>query len=111
MKRLIAEGVKVQTCVTSPPYWGLRDYGIPPTIWGGDPLCDHDFNVEQIQTEIGRGNWTQAVNGRREAQGSVDEFREPLRSTQERGFCQRCGAWLGCFGLEPTPQLFVESTQ
>ena len=27
MKRLIDEGVKVQTCVTSPPYWGLRDYG------------------------------------------------------------------------------------
>ncbi|MNW38779.1 DNA methylase [compost metagenome] len=21
------------TCVTSPPYWGLRDYGIPPTEW------------------------------------------------------------------------------
>ena len=20
-------------CVTSPPYWGLRDYGIPPTKW------------------------------------------------------------------------------
>jgi DNA modification methylase len=19
----------VQTCVTSPPYWGLRDYGVP----------------------------------------------------------------------------------
>ena len=27
MRRLIAEGVKVQTCVTSPPYFGLRDYG------------------------------------------------------------------------------------
>tara|TARA_R110000787_G_scaffold192709_1_gene304241 strand:- start:511 stop:1422 length:912 start_codon:yes stop_codon:yes gene_type:complete len=27
MKRLISDGVKVQTCVTSPPYWGLRDYG------------------------------------------------------------------------------------
>jgi DNA modification methylase len=27
MRQLIAEGVKVQTCVTSPPYWGLRDYG------------------------------------------------------------------------------------
>jgi DNA modification methylase len=23
----------VQCCVTSPPYWGLRDYGIPPTSW------------------------------------------------------------------------------
>jgi site-specific DNA-methyltransferase (adenine-specific) len=22
------------TCVTSPPYWGLRDYGLPPTDWG-----------------------------------------------------------------------------
>jgi DNA modification methylase len=20
-------------CVTSPPYWGLRDYGIPPSVW------------------------------------------------------------------------------
>lgn len=27
MKRWADEGVKVQTCVTSPPYFGLRDYG------------------------------------------------------------------------------------
>lgn len=27
MRQLIAEGVKVQTCITSPPYFGLRDYG------------------------------------------------------------------------------------
>jgi DNA modification methylase len=27
MKQLISDGVKVQMCVTSPPYWGLRDYG------------------------------------------------------------------------------------
>lgn len=26
MQRLIDEGVKVQSCVTSPPYWGLRNY-------------------------------------------------------------------------------------
>lgn len=29
MRKLIAQGVKVQTCVTSPPYFGLRDYGHP----------------------------------------------------------------------------------
>jgi len=30
MRDLIAQGVKVQMCVTSPPYWGgLRDYGHP----------------------------------------------------------------------------------
>jgi DNA modification methylase len=27
MRRWATEGVKVQTCVTSPPYFGLRDYG------------------------------------------------------------------------------------
>ena len=27
MRRWAAEGVKAQTCVTSPPYFGLRDYG------------------------------------------------------------------------------------
>jgi DNA modification methylase len=29
MRDLIARGTKVQTVVTSPPYWGLRDYGVP----------------------------------------------------------------------------------
>lgn len=28
MRKLIAEGVKVQMCVTSPPYYGLRNYGV-----------------------------------------------------------------------------------
>lgn len=31
MPTLAAESFN--TCVTSPPYWGLRDYGIPPTVW------------------------------------------------------------------------------
>jgi len=29
MRSLIEDGIKVQTCVTSPPYFGLRDYGHP----------------------------------------------------------------------------------
>lgn len=38
LRRMIADGVQVQTVVTSPPYWGLRDYGcagqigLEPTI-------------------------------------------------------------------------------
>ena len=31
----------VDCCVTSPPYWGLRDYGIPAQLWDGDPACRH----------------------------------------------------------------------
>ena len=29
-----------RTCVTSPPYYGLRDYGTATWI-GGDPNCNH----------------------------------------------------------------------
>ena len=29
-----------RTCVTSPPYYGLRDYGTATWI-GGDPNCKH----------------------------------------------------------------------
>lgn len=28
LQQLAADGVRVQTCVTSPPYFGLRDYGV-----------------------------------------------------------------------------------
>lgn len=30
----------VHCCVTSPPYWGLRDYGLA-TWQGGDAMCEH----------------------------------------------------------------------
>lgn len=40
MDQWISEGVKVQTCVTSPPYFGLRDYGTS-TWLGGDASCQH----------------------------------------------------------------------
>ena len=32
IRSLIADGVKVQCIVTSPPYWGLRDYGVQEQI-------------------------------------------------------------------------------
>lgn len=39
MRQLASEGVKVQTCVTSPPYFGLRDYGHPGQL-GLEPTPD-----------------------------------------------------------------------
>ncbi len=32
LRRWAAEGIRAQTCVTSPPYFGLRDYGHPGQI-------------------------------------------------------------------------------
>ena len=37
------EAGSVQCCVTSPPYWGLRDYGLEPVVWDGDPECEHQW--------------------------------------------------------------------
>jgi DNA modification methylase len=40
MRQMAKDGIKVQTCITSPPYYGLRDYGT--ASWeGGDINCDH----------------------------------------------------------------------
>jgi len=98
----------VNCCTTSPPYWGLRDYKIPPQAWGGDPAHEHVWNLKRVATEVGKGNWSQGTNGRGELQpGGVDVKREPIRGEVQTGFCE-CGAWLGCFGLEPTPELYVE---
>ena len=41
------EAGSIQTCVTSPPYWGLRSYSTDPQIWGGNVNCDHDWQVER----------------------------------------------------------------
>lgn len=89
----------IQCCVTSPPYWGLRAYKTSPQIWGGDPDCSHTWG-EDIRTP-----WAGQVpgpNGGRK-NGSHSRYRQKYTGP----FCQRCGAWRGELGLEPTPELYV----
>jgi DNA modification methylase len=44
----------VQTCITSPPYWGLRDYGTGTWI-GGDQDCSHK-NYKSVQRGTSHGH-------------------------------------------------------
>lgn len=88
----------VHCCVTSPPYWGLRDYGLPPSIWGGDPKCAHEWGDELPGDNRGGSGTPTDKNGRGENYG---------RNAARGCWCQ-CGAWKGSLGLEPTPQLFVD---
>jgi DNA methylase len=85
----------VDCCVTSPPYWGLRDYGTG--LWeGGDPNCDHTVS-------LGDGG-----------AAPVDErvaFRTGKQYTHQKvagNVCQ-CGAQRTDrqLGLEPTPDEYV----
>ncbi len=48
MKRWIAEGVKVQTCITSPPYFGLRDYGHEGQIGLESEVGDYVRNLVDV---------------------------------------------------------------
>ena len=41
----------VDCCVTSPPYYGLRDYGTAEWL-GGDPNCDHKGNPFATKANI-----------------------------------------------------------
>lgn len=42
------------TAVTSPPYYGLRDYGLSPVSWGGKDSCSHEVTN---QTCVRCGAW------------------------------------------------------
>lgn len=35
----------IQACITSPPYFGQRDYDVPYTLWGGSGDCQHEWEI------------------------------------------------------------------
>jgi DNA modification methylase len=92
----------VHCCVTSPPYYGLRDYGT--ASWdGGDPDCEH----EAIGRAADKVQWDGSLAGpgnRPRALGA------PHRGGGDPHAC-RCGAVRldQQIGLEPTVDDFIES--
>lgn len=90
-------------CVpTSPPYWGLRDYGLPPRVWGGEEGCRHVWGDELSQHQRGQVGGNSTLDGGLQAGGDGR-----LQKARQGQFCQRCGAWRGCLGLEPSIELYV----
>ena len=99
----------VHCCITSPPYWGLRDYGVSESAWGGDPQHRHLWGSEVLVSatnHVDKRRWQHARNGRGEEQ-PIEELPggQQQRIVQGR-FCT-CGAWRGALGLEPTPGMYV----
>lgn len=87
----------VRCCITSPPYYGLRDYGTGH--WeGGDPNCKH--HGEPMQT---RAFLNQNTNGYcdRKAQENYQPFKH---------VCPLCGAVRvdSQIGLEDTPEAYIK---
>ena len=85
----------VDCVVTSPPYWGLRDYGT--ASWeGGDESCDHLAIPHRTQT-----GFNERWHGKEFASNKQGSLREPYK-----GSCGKCGAVRKDqqLGLEETPE-------
>lgn len=86
----------VHCIITSPPYWGLRDYGTGRWV-GGDAECDHKKHP-QPSSERPRGALT----------GSLSYI--DAGHVNHQTICPSCGAVRidDQIGLEPTPDLYVQ---
>jgi len=94
LSELPAESAR--TCITSPPYFGLRDYGT--ATWdGGDTDCDHLGKPMATKANINRNCGT----GNDVKNATAREF---FRET-----CGKCGATRidSQIGLEDTPDAYV----
>ena len=91
------EDQSINTCITSPPYWGLRDYGTGEWI-GGDPNCPH-MRTTKISKDTSTGHKAMFE------QGNV------VGDAIYKNECPKCGAIRqdNQLGLEETPEEFVEN--
>ena len=91
----------IDCCVTSPPYWGLRDYGLPKSVWGGIESCCHSWENTILKRDSGKNT------------GNNTDWHRPSREfipeDSKSRLCIKCGAWYGCLGLEPTHLMFIEN--
>lgn len=115
LPQLPAESVSCVTC--SPPYWGLRDYGIEPVIWDGNkefyseslkkfiPMnCKHDFGeYDSKLLHENRQNLDGGTLGNPKYRKNLHGF-----GKAKAGFCSKCNAWRGSLGLEPTFELYIK---
>tara|TARA_R100000654_G_scaffold74199_1_gene108091 strand:- start:1316 stop:2404 length:1089 start_codon:yes stop_codon:yes gene_type:complete len=86
----------IQCVVTSPPYWGLRDYGTATWI-GGDKDCNH-FRDNHVSNSCTTGH-----NNSQKSGGVADSIYKKI--------CKKCGAKRKDeqLGLEETPEEYVEN--
>ncbi len=103
-RRIPLPDESVHCVVTSPPYWGLRDYGLPHGIWDGDPSCPHNWGSALVVQQRGQVGMNSTLEGGMQRPESSDA----AQLVDQGQFCARCPAWRGSLGLEPTPELYVQ---
>jgi DNA modification methylase len=93
----------VQCCVTSPPFWGLRDYGTG-TWEGGDPECDHKVDSQSAAMKQRRST----LGPNRDGLNSDNAYFQAVDESY-RHRCRKCGATRvdRQIGLEAAPDEYI----
>jgi site-specific DNA-methyltransferase (adenine-specific) len=91
----------VDMMVTSPPYWGLRDYGLPDSIFGGDSTCEHDWTKHVKHPAGGMGSKGANVGANKNDFANMRDH-DVISNT-----CSKCGAWKGQLGQEPNHNDYI----
>ncbi len=94
----------VHMVVTSPPYFGLRSYGTPPQVFGGDPACEHDWQDASWRADRYGAHDDDRLSDKQSTNGGSLGHRGGVH---KQDTC-RCGAWRGDLGLEPTMALYLD---
>ena len=100
----------IHTCVTSPPYWGLRDYGTG-TWDGGDFSCNH-IDDAALSERLRQKKSMISVGERIDGSTRTRVHDEQIGNTiQHRDVCPKCGAKRidAQLGAEKTPEAYVEN--
>ncbi len=96
----------VQCVVTSPPYYGLRNYNTPPVIWDDPGDCQHEWGEARTVRQTPQRD--HASDGSFGNTRGTEASRVGMAFTATTGqFCQKCGAWVGHLGLEPDPFMYI----
>lgn len=103
------EDKSINAVVTSPPYWGLRDYKTEAIVFDGAPDCEHEWTGEQYKImQPHKDNSGGFTNNRINTRGTQAYANGSSINASQGSFCSICGAWRGQLGLEPTPELYLK---
>ena len=92
----------IDALISSPPYYQLRGYSIPPVVIGGNPDCKHEWIESNSKADL-------RYRGKHSYIGKDADPDTLGNEVVEGAVCKHCDAFFGQLGHEDTPQRFVSN--
>lgn len=96
----------VDTIITSPPYWSLRDYKTDPIVWDNNNGCDHEFKTIRVPKPNSQGGKTPTL--KRKYTDNYQASTEYDDRAYYSSYCIKCNSWKGQLGQEPKIDEYID---